>query len=59
MIVAIVSASFLSEQLTTPFWLIGALALVVRRDGPIPLPAVRSRPAAAPVSALRPGTAAR
>ncbi len=59
LIVAIVSASFLSEQLTTPFWLIGALALVVRRDGPDPLPSsARSQPAAPVVSALRPGTAA-
>lgn len=29
MVIAIVSATFLSEQLTTPFWLIGALASVV------------------------------
>jgi len=29
MVIAIVSATFLSEQLTTPFWLIGALAIVV------------------------------
>ncbi|HET6508412.1 MAG TPA: O-antigen ligase family protein [Baekduia sp.] len=32
LIIAIVSASFLSEQLTTPFWLLGALACVVARD---------------------------
>ena len=31
MVPAIVSAAFLSEQLTTPFWLIGALATVVAR----------------------------
>jgi putative inorganic carbon (hco3(-)) transporter len=31
-IVAIVSATFLSEQLTTPFWLLGALAVVALRD---------------------------
>jgi O-antigen ligase len=48
-IVAIVSATFLSEQLTTPFWLLGALAVVVRRDGPDPLPRERERPVAAPV----------
>jgi putative inorganic carbon (HCO3(-)) transporter len=46
-IVAIISAIFLSEQLTTPFWLLGALAVVVRRDGPAPLPHRRA-PAPAP-----------
>jgi O-antigen ligase len=50
-IVAIVSATFLSEQLTTPFWLLGALALVVRRDGPDPLPRARVRPVAPPLPA--------
>jgi putative inorganic carbon (HCO3(-)) transporter len=32
LIIAIVSASFLSEQLTTPFWLLGGLACVILRD---------------------------
>lgn len=32
LIIAIVSASFLSEQLTTPFWLLGGLACVTLRD---------------------------
>jgi O-antigen ligase len=59
-IVAVVSATFLSEQLTTPFWLLGALAVVIRRDGPAPLPAERAQPAAAPVltSVPRPSPAA-
>jgi putative inorganic carbon (HCO3(-)) transporter len=49
-IVAIVSAIFLSAQLTTPFWLIGALATVVAQAGTAPaaVPARRLRPAAAP-----------
>ena len=34
MVTALGSAIFLSAQLTTPFWLIGALATVVRRRGP-------------------------
>jgi O-antigen ligase len=49
-ILAVVSAIFLSEQLTTPFWLIGGLATVVARiDRPDPV-AVRAR--RAPVPAL-------
>ena len=40
MVPAIVSAAFLSEQLTTPFWLIGALATVVAR----PIDSVESPP---------------
>jgi hypothetical protein len=39
LLVAIVSGSFLSQQLSTPFWLFGALATVVAgvaRGGGIP-----------------------
>jgi O-antigen ligase len=31
LVIAIVAASFLSEELTTPFWLLGALAVVLAR----------------------------
>jgi putative inorganic carbon (HCO3(-)) transporter len=41
LIVAIVAGVFLSEQLTTPFWLIGALAAVV---GTVPAVAHAARP---------------
>jgi putative inorganic carbon (HCO3(-)) transporter len=41
LIVAIVAGAFLSEQLTTPFWLIGALAAVV---GTVPQAARAARP---------------
>lgn len=41
LIVAIVAGVFLSEQLTTPFWLFGALAAVVGR---VPQPARLARP---------------
>jgi phosphatidylglycerophosphate synthase len=41
LIVAIVAGVFLSEQLTTPFWLFGALAAVVGR---VPQPARVARP---------------
>jgi putative inorganic carbon (HCO3(-)) transporter len=48
-IIAIVSATFLSEQLTTPFWLLGALATVLWRGEPFVPPAM---PALSP--AVRP-----
>jgi putative inorganic carbon (HCO3(-)) transporter len=49
-ILAVVSAIFLSEQLTTPFWLIGGLATVIARiDRPDP---VAGRARRAPVPAL-------
>lgn len=48
LVVAIVSATFLSEQLTSPFWLIPALALVLARPDPEP------EPAQAPPRALEP-----
>jgi putative inorganic carbon (HCO3(-)) transporter len=51
LVVAIAGGAFLSEQLTTPFWLIGALAAVV---GSVPrtvrAPAVRARRPAAAVA---------
>ena len=56
MIVAIVSATFLSEQLTTPLWLLPALGLVlarpefavkVREQGP-PQEAEPAKPPAVP-----------
>jgi O-antigen ligase len=47
-ILAVVSAIFLSEQLTTPFWLIGGLATVIARiDQPEPV-AARARRAPRP-----------
>jgi O-antigen ligase len=45
LIVAIVAGAFLSEQLTTPFWLIGALAAVV---GMVPQAAHAARPSREP-----------
>ena len=45
LIVAIVAGAFLSEQLTTPFWLIGALAAVV---GMAPHAAHAARPSREP-----------
>lgn len=44
LVIAIVSATFLSEQLTTPLWLIPALALVLARPDPEPEPAVAPPP---------------
>jgi O-antigen ligase len=52
-IVAVVAALFISAQLTTPFWLIGALAAVVAREAVFP--AVERR---APAPLLRPAAGA-
>lgn len=35
-IIAIVAGTFLSEELTAPFWLLGGLAVVLARSGPSP-----------------------
>jgi O-antigen ligase len=34
LVIAIVAATFLSEELTSPFWLLGGLAVVLAREGP-------------------------
>lgn len=46
-VVAIVSGSFISAQLTTPFWLIGALSAVLIAAGAPALPGSVRRPVAA------------
>jgi O-antigen ligase len=51
MVVAFVSALFLSAQVNTPFWLLGALATVVA-VGPVRVPAERRAARAAARSAL-------
>jgi putative inorganic carbon (HCO3(-)) transporter len=52
MVVAVTSAFFLSAQLTTPFWLLGALATVVAGGAPARSMAARRERRAAPRSAL-------
>jgi putative inorganic carbon (HCO3(-)) transporter len=54
-VIAIVSATFLSEQLTSPFWLLGGLAVVLAR----PAAAFVPGPAAAEEPTHRPGRDAR
>ena len=52
MVVAVTSAIFLSAQLTTPFWLLGALATVVAGGAPARSMAGRRAARAALRSAL-------
>jgi O-antigen ligase len=56
LIVAVVSATFLSEELTSPFWLLGGLAVVALRAGPAPAPVAVAK-AVRRVSVGRPATA--
>lgn len=55
LIVAIVSGTFLSEQLAAPFWLLGGLAVVMARAsaGAVPPPATASPVTGAPASVAR------
>jgi len=51
-VIAIVAATFLSEELTSPFWLLGGLAVVLAREGS------RASSAGRPAEAARSGSRA-